>query len=87
VWIATGIMLVGLLVGAWAVIAMSWLTGACAVAVFAVGAGLAWHGRIFRDTHSSAPVKRELRDLGDPESNPPEGFDPAEMGRLDDRSQ
>jgi hypothetical protein len=76
-------MLVAIFVGAAAVIVQSLVLAVIAAAIFAIGALLAWHGRILRDTHAVSPIKREWCEVKDPESTDPVGLDPNEKGRLD----
>jgi hypothetical protein len=86
VWAGTILMLLALLLAAAAVILssllLSILLGIAAAVVFVAGGLVAWHGRIFRDTHARSPVSREWRDLTHPEEGSPAGLDPRDKGRL-----
>jgi hypothetical protein len=83
VWAGTIVMLIAIFVGAAAVIEQSLTLGIVAAAVFVVGALIAWHGGILRDTHAVSPIAREWHEVKDPEASNPVGLDPRDKGRLD----
>jgi hypothetical protein len=75
-------MVVGILMGGVAVASLNVVLGVVAAALLVVGAMLALHGRIMRDTHGASAVSREWTDLKDPESSEPSGLDPSDKGRV-----
>lgn len=82
IWAGTLLMVIAFVLGAIAVLRLSWILGLVAVAVLLVGAGIAWRGRIFRDTHGVSPTRRELEELKDPSGHETVGRDPSDTGRV-----
>jgi hypothetical protein len=83
IWAGTIVMLVGIFVGTAAVISLSVLLGVVAGALLLIGAVLAIHGKIMRNTHGATALSREWADVKDPKASGPAGVDPRDKGRLE----
>lgn len=82
IWASVAIMILAMLIGACAVILMSWTIAIVAAFVFLVGVVLAWDGHIFRNVHQGSPVSQEKHGLEHPRAS--RGVDPGEMGHADE---
>jgi hypothetical protein len=82
IWLGVLLMLAGLLVAAAAVIVLSWQLAVIAGVLAATGALTAWRGRIFRDTHGTSPMRREIAEVKSPHDTDTSGHDPSDMGHL-----
>ncbi|MFY9915421.1 MAG: hypothetical protein WAK18_12185 [Nocardioidaceae bacterium] len=78
IWVSVVVMILAMLIGAAAVIWLSWTIAIVAGFVFLVGVVLAWDGHIFRNVHQGSPGRQEKQELEHPRGNA--GVDPDEMG-------
>ena len=82
IWAAVAVLFLGMLVAAAAVLLLNWYLAGAAAALMAIGAILAWHGRIMRNVHARSAMNQELGELEHPDES--EGVDPGDSRQVDE---